>query len=129
MNLLNAISSRFGIKISPPEISQPAADPEAPCRCGCLRWWLPHGQADWRCESCQPPPSRSLVARWSDCTPRLTSETWVTFCRPWCPNCGGWRGIERNYSDWSTTLACSTCGTELPEVPAVVKHETLEVAK
>lgn len=124
MNLLDSISSRFEIKISSaPEADAqalpiaPAADPDAPCRCGCSRWWLPHGQAGWRCESCQPPPSRSLVARWSDCTPRVTSEAWATFCRPWCPCCGGWRGIEREFSDGSIELKCSTCKTDLPEVP------------
>jgi len=108
-----------------------AAEPSVPCSCGCCRWWLPVGQSDWRCETCSPPPSRSLVARWSDATPRMTSELLVTFCRPWCEFCGGWQGRERNYSDWSSELACATCGAELPEVPRprVSKETKTEVSK
>ena len=133
MNFLDSITSRFEIKnpskildvVLPPAATDP--DPGVPCRCGCCRWWLPVGQSDWRCETCSPPPSKSLVARWSDATPRLTSESLVTFCRPWCEYCGGWRGRERTWSDWSIELNCFTCGAELPEVPRLrVKTETKE---
>jgi hypothetical protein len=131
MNLLDSISGRFEIKIPPKKNSEPATEPGAPCSCGCCRWWLPVGQSDWRCETCSPPPSRSLVARWSDATPGMTSELLVTFCRPWCESCGGWQGRERNYSDWSSELACATCGAELPEAPRprVSKETEMEVSK
>jgi hypothetical protein len=42
-----------------------------------------------------------------------------------------WQGRERNYSDWSSELACATCGAELPEVPQprVSKETETEVSK
>lgn len=126
MKILEKIS-----RFSPVEPTAPPAavapEPSGPCRCGCSRWWQPHGSIDWRCESCQPPPSRSLVARWVDCRPRVVAELLVTFCRPWCPRCGGWQGIEQEWSDGSATLACRTCRCELPDVPAaILETEELE---
>lgn len=137
MNLLDSISGRFEIKNFPDgpralaDDPPPAtlAEPTEPCACGCRRWWTPAGLASWRCESCQPPPSRSLVARWIDCTPRMVSEILATFCRPWCGNCGGWQGIEREFSDGSTELTCRTCQASLPETPSVAAKSEDEQTK
>lgn len=125
-------------KFAPKKIveSQPASPSPPPCQCGHTQHWRAHHQTQWRCGRCNPPPAKSLVAEWAGVVgdsateppapqspqeslspSRLTSETHVTFCKPWCEQCGGWRGIEREWSDGSHAIHCLTCRAELPEVP------------
>jgi hypothetical protein len=133
MNAIDRIKNRFEIKLPDKpevELSQPAPPP---CQCGHDQHWRAHHQAQWRCQRCTPPPTRSLVAEWWPVEPattgepntaplrpepvKMVDESHVTFCRPWCECCGGWRGIERTYSDGSHTIHCLTCKADLPEVP------------
>jgi hypothetical protein len=68
-------------------------------------------------EHLQPSPAAPQSPQIASSPPRVTSESHVTFCKPWCEQCGGWRGIERTYSDESHTIHCLTCKSELPEIP------------
>jgi len=140
MNAIDRIKSRFEIKLPDRLGSEPLPASPPPCQCGHTQHWRAHHQTHWRCFRCTPPPARSLVAQWwpdeadtakqagelstapqsspeSPESRRVTSELNVTFCKPWCESCGGWRGIEQTFNDGTHTIHCMTCKAELPEVP------------
>ena len=91
--------------------------PPESCDCGSASWWRAHGQDQWRCQRCQPAPSRSLVAETRDQSPQLVSDFTVSCCMPWCPSWGSWLARDRVWSDWTYTIRCETCGGEMPDRP------------
>jgi hypothetical protein len=124
MSILKKLNQKFSQSADQVEIPV-AVEPDAPCSCGSVLWWRPHGHSGWRCNACSPAPSRALIAELKDLSPHIISNELVTYCKPWCPHCGSWMARELVWSDWSTSIRCDVCEQEIPSKPnnAPIEHK------
>ena len=120
----NTFLDRIGSRFEKSRDQVAESKPER-CKCGSDERWLPRGQSDWRCRVCTPPPSKALVAKSHSSAIVVVDEIEVTCCLPWCDVCGSHRGVERTWSDGTTTTQCQVCKAAMNEWPIVEREAIL----
>jgi hypothetical protein len=53
--------------------------------------------------------------------PEIESKAILTYCKPWCDQCGGWQAIETVWTDGRVEVACRTCRAAMPDQPVGFK--------